>query len=81
VRHSNNRLVRRPYWLGMDDRTLVLVMTKGIGTHLTNDQKRGHLADLSREHLINQVCIQEILPPKSGMRRRWDEVIKKLCRL
>ena len=60
----------------MDDRTLVLVMTKGIGTHLTNDQKRGHLADLSREHLINQVCIQEILPPESGMRRRWDEVVK-----
>ena len=60
----------------MDDRTLVLVMTKGIGTHLTNDQKRGHLADSSREHLINQVCIQEILPPESGMRRRWDEVIK-----
>src|SRR3974390_2144679 len=31
---SSNRLVRRHYWLGMDDRTFVLMMTKGIGAHL-----------------------------------------------
>ena len=42
----------------------VLVMTQGIGAHLTNDEKRAHLADLKREHLIDQVCIQEILPPE-----------------
>ena len=48
VRDSNNRLVRRSYWLDMDDRTLVLVMTKGIGAHLTNDEKQAHLADLGR---------------------------------
>ena len=65
VRDSNNRLVRRSYWLDMDDRTLVLVMTKGIGAHLTNDEKRAHLADLGRERLIDQVCIQEILPPET----------------
>ena len=65
VRDSNNRLVRRSYWLDMDDRTLVLVMTKGIGAHLTNDEKRAHLADLGRERLVDQVCIQEILPPES----------------
>ncbi len=64
VRDSNNKLVRRSYWLDMDDRTLVLVMTKGIGAHLTNDQQRAHLADLGRERLIDQVCIQEILPPE-----------------
>jgi hypothetical protein len=52
----------------MDDRTLVLVMTKGIGAHLTNDEKRAHLADLGRERLIDQVCIQENLPPEFGMR-------------
>ena len=68
VRDSNNRLVRRSYWLDMDDRTLVLVMTKGIGAHLTNDEKRAHLSDLGRERLIDQVCIQEILPPESGIR-------------
>ncbi len=65
VRDSNNKLVRRSYWLDMDDRTLVLVMTKGIGANLTNDEKRAHLTDLRREHLIDQVCIQEILPPES----------------
>ena len=64
VRDGNNRLVRRSYWLDMNDRSLVMVMTNGIGANLTNDQKRAHLADLRREHLIDQVCIQEILPPK-----------------
>jgi hypothetical protein len=48
----------------MDDRTLVMVMVKGIGANLTNDKKRAHLIDLRREHLIDQVCIQEILPPE-----------------
>jgi hypothetical protein len=49
----------------MNDHTLVMVMTKGIGANLTNDEKkRAHLADLRREHLIDKVCIQEILPPE-----------------
>ena len=64
VRDGNNKLVRRSYWLDMNDRTFVMVMTDGIGANLTNDEKRAHLADLRREHLIDQVCIQEILPPK-----------------
>jgi hypothetical protein len=46
----------------MNDRSLVMVMVNGIGAHLTNDEKRAHLIDLRREHLIDQVCIQEILP-------------------
>ena len=50
--------------LDMADFTLVLVMTQGIGAHLTNDGKRGHLIDLKRDHLIDRVCVQEILPPK-----------------
>ena len=62
VRDGNNKLVRRTYWLGMNDRTLVMVMTNGVGANLTNDEKRAHLADLRREHLIDQVCIQETLP-------------------
>jgi hypothetical protein len=45
-------------------RSLVMVMTNGIGAHLTNDEKRAYLTDLKREHLIDQVCIQEILPPE-----------------
>jgi hypothetical protein len=48
----------------MDDKTLVLVMTKGIGANLTNQEKRAHLADIRREHLIDQVCVQEVLPPE-----------------
>ena len=64
VRDANNKLIRRSYWLDMDDKTLVMVMTKGIGANLTNDEKRAHLADIRREHLIDQVCIQEILPPE-----------------
>jgi hypothetical protein len=64
ARDAANKLVRRSYWLDMNDRTLVMVMTNGIGAHLTNDEKRAHLTDLKREHLIDQVCIQEILPPE-----------------
>jgi hypothetical protein len=63
ARDANSKLVRRGFWLDMNDRSLVLAMTQGIGDHLTNDEKRSHLTDLKREHLIDQVCIQEILPP------------------
>jgi hypothetical protein len=64
IRDANNKLVRRSYWMDMDDRTLVMVMVNGIGSNLTNDEKRAHLVDLRREHLIDQVCAQEILPPE-----------------
>jgi hypothetical protein len=64
VRDAQNKLVRRGYWMDMNDGTLVMVMTQGIGANLTNDEKRAHLIDLKREHLIDQVCIQEILPPE-----------------
>ena len=59
VRDAANKLVRRGYWMDMDDRTLVMVMVNGIGAHLTNDEKRAHLVDLRRGHLIEQVCVQE----------------------
>jgi hypothetical protein len=39
VRDAANKLVRRSYWMDMDDRTLVIVMVNGIGAHLTNDEK------------------------------------------
>ena len=64
ARDASNKLVRRSYWLDMPDRSLVLAMTQGIGVALTNDEKRAHLIDIRREHLIDQVCIQEILPPE-----------------
>jgi hypothetical protein len=64
VRDAANKLIRRSYWMDMDDRSLVRVMVSGIGSHLTNDEKRAHLNDLGRQHLIDQVCVQEILPPE-----------------
>jgi hypothetical protein len=64
IRDGEDKLIRRSYWLDMDDRTLVMVMVNGIGANLTNEEKRAHLIDLKREHLIEQICIQEILPPK-----------------
>jgi hypothetical protein len=48
----------------MNDRTLGMGMTNGIGARLTNDEKRAHMTDLRREHLIDPVCVQEILPPE-----------------
>ena len=65
IRDAVNKLVRRSYWMDMDDRTLVMVMVSGIGANLTNDEKRAHLTDLRRQHLIHQVCVQEILPFES----------------
>ncbi len=64
VRDAASKLVRRSYWTDMSDRTLVNVMVSGLGANLTNEQKRLHLADLGREHLIDQVCLQEIIPPE-----------------
>ncbi|HTV32899.1 MAG TPA: hypothetical protein VME69_07320 [Methylocella sp.] len=64
ARDADNKLIRRNYWLDMNDRSLVLAMTQGIGAHLTNDEKRAHLGDLKRGHLLDQICIQEILPPE-----------------
>ncbi len=61
---GNNKRVRRSYWMDIDDRSLVMVMTQGTGAHLTNDEKRTHLIDLKRDRLVDQVCVQEILPPE-----------------
>ena len=64
ARDENEKLVRRDFWLGMSDQSMVLAMTQGIGQVLTADQKRAHLDDVGRSHLIDQVCTQEILPPE-----------------
>ena len=64
LRDASNKLVRRSYWMDMPDQALVMVMTKGIGANLTNDEKRAHLIDLKRERLIDQVYTHEILPPE-----------------
>jgi hypothetical protein len=64
ARDKDNKLIRRAYWMDMIDQSIVLAMTQGVGAHLANEHKRAHLADLRREHLIDQICVQEILPPE-----------------
>jgi hypothetical protein len=39
ARDANNKLIRRGYWLDMNDRSLVLALTQGVGANLTNDEK------------------------------------------
>ena len=63
ARDGDEKLIRRGYWLGLSDRSIVLLMTQGIGTRLSADEKRAHLTDIRREHLIGQVLAPEILPP------------------
>ena len=64
ARDAEGKLVRRGFWLDMGDHSLVLAMTQGVGADLPNEAKRAHLADIGREHLIDQICVQEILPPE-----------------
>ena len=65
ARDANNKLVRRSFWLDMSDKSIVMALTQGIGAHLSNDQKRAHLADIRRQHLVDDICVQEILPPEN----------------
>ena len=64
VRDEEDKLIRRSYWLDKSDRSLVMIMKNGIGAKLTNDEKRAHLLDLNKAELIEEVCIQEVLPPE-----------------
>jgi hypothetical protein len=64
MRDGDDKLIRRSYWLGLSDRSLVQLMMRGIGTRLTADQRRAHLVDIGRSHLIDQVLAPEILPPE-----------------
>ena len=64
ARDADDKLVRRSYWLDLSDRSLVLAMTAGIGARVPNEQKRAHLDDIGRAHLIDDVCVQEVLPPE-----------------
>ena len=64
ARDANDKLIRRAYWLDMTDQSLILALTNGIGTALNNEEKRLHLADIGRDHLSDQVCVQELIPPE-----------------
>ena len=66
ARDGDGKLIRRSYWLDMLDPSVVFAMTQGVGANISNEQKRLHLKDIGRESLIDQVCVQEVLPPESG---------------
>ena len=68
ARDGEDRLIRREYWHGLSDRSLIQVMTQGIGTRLTADEKRAHLVDIRRAHLIEPILAPEILPPSARRR-------------
>ena len=63
ARGEDGKLVRRSFWLDMGDQSVVLAMTQGVGAQLRGEEKRIHLTDIGREHLIDDV-IQEVLPPE-----------------
>jgi len=65
ARDGEGTLVRRDYWLGLSDRSVILAMTQGIGSNIPNEQKILHLEDIGRRHLVEEVCTQEILPPEN----------------
>jgi hypothetical protein len=64
ARDGEDKLIRRGYWLGLSERSLVQLMTQGIGTRLTPEQKRAHLEDIGRAHLVDRILAPEILPPQ-----------------
>ena len=64
ARDTENKLVRRSFWLDLSDASLILLFNNGIGMNLTNEEKKNHLIDIKRDNLIDKVCIQEILPPE-----------------
>ena len=64
MRDGDDKLIRRAYWLALSDRSVIQLMTQGIGTRLTADEKRAHLEDIRRAHLIDEIMQPEILPPE-----------------
>lgn len=64
TRDGEDKLTRRTYWLDLSDRSIVMLMTQGLGTRLTPEEKRDHLIDIRREHLIDRILAPEILPPE-----------------
>ncbi len=63
ARDGNDKLIRRSYWLDLSDRSLILMMTQGLGARLTPEEKRAHLEDIGRERLIDCILAPEIIPP------------------
>ena len=67
ARDANNNLVRKSYWYDMTDASIISLFNIGIGAILDNEEKKNHLKDIKREHLIEDICVQEILPSDSDI--------------
>jgi len=65
ARGNDGKLVRRSFWLDLSDQSMILVMSKGVGAPLRASEKRAHLLDIGRAHLVDECC-QEILAPEDG---------------
>ena len=63
ARDGNEKLIRRNYCLDLSDDSIVMLFNNGIGQNLTNEEKKNHLIDIKRHHLIEKICIQEVIPP------------------
>jgi len=66
ARDDTGKLVRRSYWLDLPDQAIVMAMTAGVGANLTNDEKRAHLMDIKRDHLIDDIITVDVLPPENS---------------
>ena len=62
ARDGDEKLIRRNYWLDLSDDSIVMLFNNGIGQNLTNEEKKNHLIDIKRHHLIEKICIQEVIP-------------------
>jgi len=65
ARDENNKLIRRNYWLDLPDQSVIMIFTQGVGKDLTNQEKKNHLIDIKRQNLIDDICVQEVLPPEN----------------
>ena len=64
ARDKDDKLIRKSFWLDLTDDSIVMLFNNGIGKDLTNEEKKNHLIDIKRESLIEQICVQEVLPPE-----------------
>ena len=64
ARDAENKLVRKSYWDDLQDSSIISLFKTGIGEVLTNEEKKNHLIDIKRDYLIEDICVQEVLPPE-----------------
>ena len=69
---SNKKLVRRSFWSDISGRAIVMPLTQANGFHISNHQKRASLADIRREHLINEICVRKTC--NQGTEQKYEEV-------